>query len=215
MWFVLATAFKLSYQSVSKEKKFELLLETISLQSSTKLIATKAETTFDKKFVNATVRLDLLPNGNYAVKFEAQVYVELQEFLVKVGIALPTSNGKYETLIKNSLQDVCKYYQNNNGNIFLRLFFNGHFGNKSFPSTCPIKPDFYFMDGFMIDENFLTIRTVETKFLILVDLCTKINEKLKCFVNMKFYGEVKDRKKWETEMGQKNNNWNTTRSVHI
>lgn len=137
------------------------------------------------------------------MNFEAQLYVELQEYFVRVGIALPTASGKYETLIKNSVQDICKYYQNNNGNMFLRLFFNGHFGNKSFPTSCPVKPDFYFMEGFMINENFLTIRTVETKFLILVDLCTKVVGKLKCFVNMKFYGEVKDRKKWEKEMGLK------------
>lgn len=170
------------------------------------MIATKAETTFDDKIVNATVRLDLQSNGNYAIKFEAHLLVELQEFYVKVGIALPSATGKYETLIKNNVQDVCKYYENNNANIFLQIFFNGHFGNKHFPSSCPVKPDFYFMEGFMIEETFLTIRTGETKFLILVDLCTKVNEKLKCFVNMKFYGEVKDRKKWEKKMGQMNNN---------
>lgn len=185
------------------------------LQSPTKLITTKAETTFDDKFLNVTVVLDSLPNGNYAVNFAAQLYVELSEFLVKVGIALPTANGKYETLIKNSVHDICKYYSNKNSNMILRLFFNGHFGNKSFPSTCPVKPDFYFMEGFMIDENFLTIRTVETKFLVLVDLCTKVSGKLKCFVNMKFFGEVKDRKKWEKEIGQKNNNDSSHAESHI
>lgn len=174
-------------------------------QASSKLVATKAETKFDEKYINISVGLDLLPNDAYAVSFKAQLHVELEDFLVQIGIALPTANGKYEALIKNSVSDVCKYYKNNSGNMFLQLFFHGHFGSKSFPTTCPVKPGSYYMEDFQLNEDLLKIRTVETKFLVLVDICTKLNGKLKCFVNMKFYGEVKDKKKWEKEMALKNN----------
>lgn len=175
-------------------------------QSSSLLVATKSETKFDEKFINISVDLDLQPNNAYAISFKAQLHVELEDFLVQVGIALPTANDKYEVLIKNTLSDLCKYFKNKNGNIFLRLFFHGHFGNKTFPTSCPVKPGLYFMEDFQLNEDLLRIRSLETKFMVLVDICTKLNGKLKCFVNMKFYGEVKDKKKWDREMALRNNN---------
>lgn len=175
-------------------------LEIVFSQAVSRLVATKLETKFDEKYVNITVDLDLLPNDAYAVRFKAQLHVELEEFFVQVGIALPTSNGNYEALIKNSVSDVCKYFKNKNGNIFLRLFFNGHFGNRTFPTACPIKPGIYFMEDFQLNKELLRIRSGETKFMVPVDICTKLNGKLKCFVNMKFYGEVKDRKKLKKQM---------------
>ena len=126
--------------------------------------------------------------------------------MVKVSMSLPSPNGKFDTTIQNTVQDVCRYYKSKNGNMFLRLFFNSKFSDKFFPTSCPIAPGHYFMDGFEFDEKFLSIRGVQTKFLVLIDLCQKSKESdglLKCFVNMKFFGEIKDRKKWEKEMEQK------------
>lgn len=155
--------------------------------------------------VNLKTNLSLLPNDGYTFSFQSDLYVPLDTFFAKVGIALPSPNGKFDTMIQNTVQDVCKFYRNNNGNMFLRLFFNGKFTEKSFPSSCPIAPGHYFMEGFEFDDKFLTIRGVQTKFLVLIDLCQKSSggsDKLSCFVNIKFYGEVKDRKKWEKEMEQ-------------
>jgi hypothetical protein len=53
----------------------------------------------------------------------------------------------------------------------------------------------------------LKIRSVETKFLVAVDLCTKLeNGKMHCIINMKFYGEVKDQNKWQQENEKKRKN---------
>lgn len=58
-----------------------------------------------------------------------------------MGVAVPSSNGKYETILVNSTANFCNYLKNNNNNMFLRIFFNGHFGDKKhLPSSCPIKP---------------------------------------------------------------------------
>lgn len=130
----------------------------------------------------------------------------MPSFLVKIGIALPSSNGKFETYLMNSVADVCKYFKNNNGNMMLKIFFNGHFGNKNFPSSCPIKAGKYFMEDFRINDNLMSIRSMESKFMILVDFCTQssgASGKLDCFVNMKFHGEARDRKKWLKEMQER------------
>ena len=164
-----------------------------------------SEIKFDDKYINVTLGLDILPNDAYGISFKAHILVELEDLLVQVGIAFPTSNGKYEALIKNSVSDICKYYKNNSGNMFLRAFFHGHFGNKTLPTKCPVKPGFYSMEDFQLNDDLLRIRSLETKFMVPIDICTKLNGKLKCFVNTKFYGEVKDRKKWEKEMALKNN----------
>jgi Protein of unknown function (DUF1091) len=172
--------------------------------SSSKLIARKFEIKFDEKIVNVTTKLDLQANDAYSFAFHTQLLTQLDSFIVQIGIALPSASGTFETFIQNTVQDVCKYYKNRNGNMFLLLFFNSKFTSRSFPNSCPIAPGNYFMEGFEIDEKFLKIRGLETEFRILIDLCQKVNgRKLSCFVNLKFHGEVKDRKKWEKEIEQK------------
>lgn len=205
LWLLVASCLKFSYQAVSRN--FSCPIEKnsqLSTQSPTKLIVSKVESKFDEKFLNLTIGLSLGADEEYSMNFDADLLVGLEEFLVQIGIALPTANGKYEALIKNSVSDICKYYKNRGGNVLLHLFFNSRFGTKSFPESCPVEAGRYFMKGFQLDERFLKIRALETKFLILVDLCTKVNGKLKCFVNLKFYGEAKNRLKWEKEMAQSN-----------
>jgi Protein of unknown function (DUF1091) len=120
---------------------------------------------------------------------------------VQVGIALPSSDGKFNSFIAKSTSDVCKYLRDSNESMFLRLFFNSKFEDKSLPKSCPIKPGHFFVKGFRFNESFLKIRSVETKFMVGVDLCSMgIDQQLQCTVNMKFYGEIRDRKKWEQEM---------------
>lgn len=59
-------------------------------------------------------------------------------------VVVPSANGKYDTIIVNSTENVCKYFKkknNNHNNMFLRIFFDGHFGDQMYlPSSCPIKP---------------------------------------------------------------------------
>lgn len=56
------------------------------------------------------------------------------------------------------------------------------------------------MNDFQLNDEFLKIRFVETKFLVQVELCTMVESKLKCFVDMKVFGEIRDRQKWEKEV---------------
>lgn len=149
-----------------------------------------------------TMRLDLLPDDSYAFFISSQLHVELETLLVQVAVALPSSSGKFDAFATNSVGDVCKYFKTNNGNMFLRLFFNGHFGKRRFPSSCPIKPGFYSIENYQLNESFLRVRAVDTKFLVKINLCSGSE----CFVRMKFYGEVRDRKKWEKETTQKSHN---------
>lgn len=161
---------------------------------------------FDEKLINVTTNLTLFPNDAYLFSFHADLLVPVNSFLVKIGVALPSPNGKFDTMIQNSVQDVCKYFKNNNANVFIRLFFNSKFSDKHFPTSCPVAPGHYFMEGFEFDEKFLNLRGVQSKFLVLIDLCRKPggpNGKLSCFTNLKYFGEIKDRKKWEKEMEQK------------
>lgn len=141
------------------------------------------------------------PGEIYKLTYHLQLLTEVKTFLVKVGISLPNSNGNLVS-IQNSVSDVCSYFKNNNNNLLLKIFFNGNFGTKKFPTSCPVKPDLYFIENFRINDSMLKIRAGETKFLVTVDFCTKINEngKLHCFVDLKFYGEVKDHLKWQKEV---------------
>lgn len=153
--------------------------------------------------MNVTFKFENLPNDSYSFNFYSELYVELDAFLVRVGIALQTADGKYNTMVKGSVADICKYYRDNSTNMFLRLFFNGHFGKKVFPTSCPIKPGVFIMEDFQLNEDFLKIRVFETKFLVHIDMCTKVDSKLKCFLNMKIYGEMRDRQRWEKEVASK------------
>jgi Protein of unknown function (DUF1091) len=135
-----------------------------------------------------------------------QTFVELQTFFVKIGIALPTHNGKFETFIQNTVSDVCKYFKNPNNNLMLRIFFNGQFRNKKIPPSCPVKPDTYYIEKFRINDDLMMLRSVDTKFLVSIDFCTKRNERMYCIINMKFYGEVKDKKKWQQELEMRRKN---------
>lgn len=156
--------------------------------------------------INVTTKLETLHNDASSFSFYAQLYSQMDSFILQISIALPSASGKFDTFIQNTVQDVCKYYKSNNGNMFLRLFFNSRFTHKSFPTSCPVAPGIYFMEGFEVDEKFLIIRGLQTKFLMLIDICQKAaTGKLNCFVNLKFFGEIKDRKKWEKEMQQKQN----------
>lgn len=58
-----------------------------------------------------------------------------------MGVAVPSASGKYDTILVNSTANYCKYLKDSNSNMFLRIFFNGHFGDKRhLPTSCPIKP---------------------------------------------------------------------------
>ena len=156
---------------------------------------------FDASYCNVTTNHEMRPGEIYALSFRMDLYAEVKTFFVKVGIALPTSTGKFESFIQNSVTDVCKYLKRNNSNIMMRLFFNGHFGDKKFPTACPVKPDVYYIEDFRIKENMLTIRSIQTKILIAVDFCIGLaNEKMHCILNTKFHAEVKDRNKWLQEV---------------
>lgn len=150
--------------------------------------------------LNVTFKFEALPKDSYSFNFYSELFVPLNAFLVRIGITLPSASGNFDTILKGSVADICKYYRNNNTNMFLRLFFNGHFGNKTFPSSCPVMPGIYFMNDFQLNDEFLKIRFVETKFLVQVELCTMVESKLKCFVDMKVFGEIRDRQKWEKEV---------------
>lgn len=159
----------------------------------------------DENFMSVTWNL----TSENLFTFRADLHVDLNTFLVQIGIVLPSPSGKFDKSITNSVLDICKHFKNTAGNMFLRLIFNNeNFGNdkKFLPTNCPIKPGNYFIENFSLEENFPTIRGVESKFLALVDFCTKVNGKLVCFAKTKFYGEMRDRKKWEREMEQKKRN---------
>lgn len=156
-----------------------------------------------------SVRLDLLPDDAYSIDLNATIHVELQSLVIMIGIALPSGNGNFEPFIKNSAADFCKYFKNNGGNMFISLFFRSRFEAKNLPNSCPIKPGFYYMKNFQLDERYLKIPMVETRFLFSLDFCSRLdgeNGKLSCFANAKVYGELRDRVKWEKEMAQKGNN---------
>lgn len=167
-----------------------------------KLIMTKAEGTFDESMIKATFRLEVLPKGAYSFKFDANITVDLETFVIRVGLAFPLSNGTFDQSVRSSVADMCKYYKDKSSNMFLRMFFNGHFGNKHFPTTCPVKAGHYFMDDFQLNEDYLRVSLIETKFMVVIDQCTRIGGKLKCFANLKLYGELKDREKWEREVAK-------------
>lgn len=163
------------------------------------------ELEFDDKIVNASYQLHPI-KGSYSVDVSVELLVEVETFFVQVKIAFPSASGKFDKFISTTVSDLCKYYKNNNSNMFLRMFFNAHFKKTQFPTTCPIKPGLYFMEEFLINENLLKIRTVDTKLMLLVDFCTRSgshNGALECFVNIKAIGEIKDRRKWEQEMAVK------------
>lgn len=150
---------------------------------------------------NVTTFHETHPEEIYKLSYNMHLFTEIKTFFVKVGISLPNSNGNLIS-IQNTVSDVCKYFKNNNNNLLLKIFFNGNFGNKHFPTSCPVKPDLYFIENFRINDNMLKIRSGETKFLVTVDFCTKYSEnaKLHCFIQTKFYGEVKDQTKWQQEV---------------
>ena len=166
-----------------------------------RVILKEAELEFDDKMCNVTTFHETRPEEIYKLSYNIQLYVELKTFFVKVGISLPNSNGNLIS-IQNTVSDVCKYFMNNNNNLLLKIFFNGNFGKKNFPTTCPVKSGMYSIEDFRINDNLLKIRSGEAKFLVAVDFCTKISEnaKLHCFIQMKFYGEVKDQMKWQQEV---------------
>lgn len=158
----------------------------------------------DKSILNLTANFTVLPNDSSEFSFLAHLHVELKAFVVQIGIAFPSANGKFEKPIQ-TFADVCKYFKNNNGNMFLKIFFNGSFRNRTFPSTCPVKPGFYFMEGFHVNDNFLRMNFLETKFMTTLNVCTKIRGKLKCFSKSTLFGEIRDRQKWERENAAKKN----------
>lgn len=160
---------------------------------------------FDDKICNVTTFHETRPAEIYKLSYQIQLFSEIKTFFVKVSISLPNSNGNLVS-IQNTVSDVCKYFKNNNNNLLLKIFFNGNFGNKKFPTTCPVKPDLYYVENFRINDSMLKIRSGETKFLVTADFCSKNSEngKLQCFINTKFYGEVKDQMKWQKEVEKMN-----------
>lgn len=167
---------------------------------SVRLVLREAELSFDEKFCNITTNHVERPGEIYKLGYHFQVLKELKTFFVKVGISLPNLNGEYVT-IQNSVSDICKYFKNSNNNLLLKIFFSGNFGNKKFPSACPIKPDMYYIENFRVNDNLLKVRTGESKFLVTVEMCTKTSE-MNCIATLKFYGQVTDDAKWKQEVDQ-------------
>jgi Protein of unknown function (DUF1091) len=158
------------------------------------LIAHKAELKFNEKVINLTSQLVNM-NGSTSFNCHGRIHVQVDSLVAQVSIALPSSSGKFDKFIQNSSFDVCQCLKNPNANMFLRLFFNGKFTSKLLPTSCPIAPGEYFMEGFEVDEKLLSIRGLQTKFLMLIDWGQRVDGKLNNVVNLKFYGELKDRKK--------------------
>lgn len=171
-------------------------------QPFTKLIIKKFEVESDDSIVNVTTRFDLLPNDAYELNVHADLFVELQDFLVRIGVSMEATDGTFGKPII-SFVNVCKYFKNNNGNMLVRMFYNAKSRSKKLPTSCPIAAGHYFFEGFDIYDEFLKLNVLETKFLVVVDICTKEGKKLKCFAQTKTFGEIRERKKWEKEMAAK------------
>lgn len=170
-------------------------------QQPLKLILRETELKFDENYCNITTNHVTKFGEIISLTYQMEIFVEVKTFFVKVGIALPNANGKFESFIQNSVTDMCKYLKNSKSNIIMRLFFNGHFDAKKFTPSCPVKPGIYYIENFRINENMLTIRAIETRILITVDFCTSVpRDKMYCGINMKFHAEVKDRMKWQKEL---------------
>lgn len=174
-----------------------------SSKAPNKLIIRRFDLSNDETFVNVTSSFRELPNDSYSFGFRAEMFKDLPAFLVQIGVALPSAKGKFDNPFK-SFADICKYYKNNNGNMFLKLFFNGHFDDKKFPTKCPVQAGTYFMEGFRLNDDFLSMAFINTRFKATVDICTKVEGKLKCFAKATIHGEIADRQQWETEMSAKN-----------
>ena len=143
----------------------------------------------------------------WIIKHETRLIISLLNTKSNVEAETETEEMKANSRhCANSVSDLCKYLENNDYNRFLKLFFAGRFTRRSFPTSCPIKPGKYFMEGFKFNETALKVRAVETKFMVRVDLCSMARDKLKCAVNMKFYGEIRDRKRWEKEVAERSVN---------
>lgn len=167
------------------------------------MIIRRFDLDYDETFANVTSSFRELPNDSYSFGFRAVTLRDMPAFLVQIGVALPSANGKFDNPIK-SFADICKYYKNKNGNMFLKLFFNGHFDDKKFPTKCPVQAGIYFMEGFRLNDDFLSMAFVNMRFKATVDICTKLAGKLKCFAKATIHGEITDRQKWETEMSARN-----------
>ncbi|CRK87428.1 CLUMA_CG001230, isoform A [Clunio marinus] len=147
-----------------------------SNQSPTKLIARGLNNTNDESIISLKTWLEFLPNDEYTINFNATLHVEVKNFFVHFGVYTQNSNGKYEPFIKNVTVDVCKFLKNQRGNKLMQVFYNSGFKNRKFPDGCPIKPQFFFLDGLKLDENILKVKLFEAKFLIVTDYCTKIDK---------------------------------------
>lgn len=167
------------------------------------MIIRRLDLDVDETFANVTSSFRELPNDSYSFSFRAVMFRDLPAFLVQIGIALPSAKGKFDKPIK-SFADICKYYKNNNGNMFLKVFFNGHFDDKNFPTKCPVQAGTYFMEGFRLNDDFLAMAFLNTRFRATIDICTKVAGKLKCFAKVTLHGEIADRQRWETEMSARN-----------
>lgn len=160
---------------------------------------------FNPKIINATVRVNPQANESYTLDAYVDTFVTFNSLFVKIAISLPSPSGKFDKTIQSTVQDVCKYFGNKNGNILLRLFFNSNMSTRhQFPKSCPIPPGHFYFEGFKIDERLLTVRGAETKVLVSVEFCFKPNDRdMDCFSHTRVFGEIRDRKKWEKEFQQR------------
>lgn len=167
------------------------------------MIIKKFEVVNDASIVNVSAKFELLPNDGYEINVHADLFQELQELLVRVGISVLSADGTYGKPIL-SFANICKFFKNTgNGNMLVRMFYNAKSRNKTLPTSCPVPAGHYFFEGFDIHDEFLKLNLLETKFLVVVDICTKEGKKLKCFAQTKTFGEIRERRKWEKEMAAK------------
>lgn len=168
------------------------------LQANFKLTATKVETMFNSDILNVSSRLESFSNDSYSLSFYFRLLKETKKFYVRVAIALPTTSGDYKSIIANTVQDVCKYIKNTNNNPLLKLFFNGYFGKKKIPTSCPIKAGDYYVENFHLYDSIFRMKMSDTKFLVIINLCESemitVAER-DCSATLRIYGEIRELKR--------------------
>lgn len=140
-------------------------------------------------------RLESFSNDSYSLSFYFRVLKETEKFYVHVTIALPTTTGDYKSIIANTVQDMCKYIKNSNNNPLLKFFFNGHFGKKQIPTSCPIKAGDYYVENFHLYDSIFRMKMSDTKFLVIIDFCESeviTLAKKDCSATLRIYGEIRE-----------------------
>lgn len=179
------------------KKSMKLLF--LLFQANFKLAVSSVKTDFKSELLNVSSRLESFSqNDSYSLSFYFRTLKQTEKLFVSVTIALPTADGDYKSIIANTVQDVCKYIKNTNSNPLLKLFFNGYFGKKRIPTSCPIKSGDYYVENFRLSDAIFKMRIIETKFLVLIEFCASeliTSPGRDCPATLRIYGEIREMKK--------------------